>query len=315
MKRNMPKIVLGGGFLALTSLICIIIAFVLIEYNFLSRENAGLYPRNAQLPLENCVGGEDATRTFPIKGKRASEIAILTYHRIVKEKHIGKEHIIDGKVNPMVVAKEEFEKQMAYLKENDFVTLTLPELYLFLNGELDIPKKSVVLTFDDGYKDNFIEAYPILKKHDFLATNFVITGAVTKRSHLFKPRELQYLSAKEIENACDVFGFQSHTYNYHKREDNDVGEEVSFLISRSEDKIRNDLQKSITNLNGEQLGFAYPYGEYAPSTINILKDLGFKMAVTTEDRAASPNDHIYEIPRFNVLAETDFKTFKEYVNR
>ena len=52
---------------------------------------------------------------------------------------------------------------------------------------MDIPEKSVLLTFDDGYKDNFVEAYPLLKKHDFSAVNFVITGAVTKRSQPIYP--------------------------------------------------------------------------------------------------------------------------------
>ena len=154
----------------------------------------------------------------------------------------------------------------------------------------------------------------LLKKHGFSAVNFVITGAVTKRVQPFTPKHVQYFSIKELTKACDVFDYQSHTYNYHRRENNIQKIEVSYLNSRTDEEVTEDIKNSIHNLNGENLAFAYPYGEYSPSTINIVKDLGFKMAFTTEDRAASPDDHLYELPRFNILAATSFETFKEYVN-
>ncbi len=315
MKNHYPKIAIASGFFTLLGALIFITIFIITDYNLLSKEHAGLFPQSHQFPLNHCeVGSQKVVRSLSIEGKQATTVPVLTYHRIVKEANISKQHYINGELNPMVVTKEEFTKQMNYLKSNDFVTLTLPELHLFLLGEIDIPDKSVLLTFDDGYKDNFVEAYPLLKKHGFLAVNFVITGAVTKRVQPFTPKHVQYFSIKELTKACDVFDYQSHTYNYHRRENNVQKIEVSYLNSRTDEEVTEDIKNSIHNLNGENLAFAYPYGEYSPSTIKIVKDLGFKMAFTTEDRAASPDDHLFELPRFNILAATSFETFKEYVN-
>ncbi|WP_210469347.1 polysaccharide deacetylase family protein [Sporosarcina sp. 6E9] len=310
------RITFVSGLFTLFGALIFITIFIIKDYYLLSKEHAGLFPTSHQFPLNNCeAGSQKKERAFSIEGKPASTVPVLTYHRIVKGSNISKQHYIDGVLNPKVVTKEEFTKQMNYLKENNFVTINLSELYLFLIGELDIPDKSVLLTFDDGYKDNIIEAYPLLKKYDFEAVNFVITGAVTKRVQPFTPKHVQYFSIKELSKACDVFDYQSHTYNYHRREKIVQNIEVSYLNSRTDKEVMTDIESSIHNLNGENLAFAYPYGEYAPSTISIVKELGFKMAFTTEDRAASPDDHLYELPRFNILAGTTFDTFVEYVHK
>ena len=64
------------------------------------------------------------------------------------------------------MTKEQFTKQMEYLHEEGYTTLTLPEFQAYMEEEIDVPKKSVLITFDDGFKDNYINAYPILKKYD-----------------------------------------------------------------------------------------------------------------------------------------------------
>lgn len=314
MRKLPTKVLIATGFFTLLGTLCFVIVFVIMDQNLLSKELSGLYPSQTQFPLQDCEISRKSPRNFSGFEDKASSIPILTYHRIVKKEHIRKQHYIDGEMNPMVVSKEEFEKQMRYLKDNNFVTLTMSELFLFLTNELEIPENSVVLTFDDGYKDNYIEAYPLLKEHDFLATNFVITGAITKSVQKFTPKHVQYFSIKELNEACDVFDYQSHTYNYHRREDVTESEDIAYLNSKSDDDVRTDIAISIHNLNGENLAFAYPYGEYSPSTITILKDLGVKMAFTTVDRAATRDDHLYEIPRFNILAATKFEQFVEYVN-
>ena len=77
-------------------------------------------------------------------------------------------------LNPMIIPTDKFSEQMKFLKENNYTTFTLDEVYNFFAGTIQVPKKSVVITFDDGYVDNYINAYPILKKYKFNATIFLI---------------------------------------------------------------------------------------------------------------------------------------------
>ena len=314
MKRYYGKIVLASGFLLLLTLIFSTLVFVLIDYKLLSKESVNVFPAKHRFALNSCQKGSDiAVRSFSFVEKATQSIPILTYHRIVKKENIHKRHIIDKEINRMIVLKEDFEEQMAYLHEQGYVTLTMSELYSFFMDDIDIPEKSVVLTFDDGYKDNFVEAYPILKRYDFNEVNFIITGAITKRSQVFDAKHVQYFSVNEMNRACDVFEYHSHTYNFHQKEETTHNSEASYLITKSNDEISKDIVTSVYQLGGENLAFAYPYGEYSPSTIDNLRKIGFIMAFTTEKREATRKDHLYEIPRFSILSSTTFEEFVDYV--
>ncbi|EDL64925.1 polysaccharide deacetylase family protein [Bacillus sp. SG-1] len=320
MKNTFGKTAFALGFLALLSVIGIGFSMTIDEYSLLAEEHDGLFPAEEQVDMGACKkGSETEVRNFVIDGKPADAIPILTYHRIISQEDINDTHSINGKINSMIVFTEEFEKQMNYLYENGYVTLTMKELYAYLNEDIEIPDKSVVLTFDDGFKDNYEEAFPILEKYGFKATNFIVTGAITNKRYSFSPELAQYFSMKEMEKACDVFDFQSHTYSYHKRDEekpvNEWGTHPAFLTSKSHEEVYNDIKTSIHNLNGENLGFAYPYGEYTPDTIRILKNLGFKMAFTVENEVATRDHHIYEIPRFQIYHNVGLDTFIERVQQ
>lgn len=298
------------GFLVLLTLMISGLSFVVDEYDILAVEHQGLYPADQSFHLDACT--KESTIKKPPK-EAAAKVPVLSYHHIVSREDLSESHYIKGKLNPMVVLKEDFEKQMAYLKEKGYTSLTLSELYDFLARKKDVPAKSVVITFDDGYKDNYVEAYPILKKYNFTAVSFIITGYVTSKLHPYVPEEIQYLSLHEIERGCDVFDYQSHTYNLHQREKNRFNQDASFLLTKEADQIEKDLRTSIRQLEGRKKAFAYPYGEYSPNTINSLINLGFRMAFTVEKKAAERGDRIYEIPRLPVVAETTMEEFIEYV--
>ncbi|MGD6969106.1 polysaccharide deacetylase family protein [Rossellomorea vietnamensis] len=320
MRNTFGKTAFAVGFFTLLSIIAVGFSLTIEEYSLLAEEHDGVFPAEEKVEMEACVrGSEMEVREFAVDGKGADSVPILTYHRILSQEDMEKVHYINGEVNSMIVYTEEFAKHMEYLHENGYETLTLKELYAFLNGEIDVPDKSVVLTFDDGFKDNYEEAYPIMKKYGFKATNFIVTGAITNKRYSFSPKLSQYLSKKEMEKSCDVFDYQSHTYNYHKRDGNkpvdEWGNHPSYLVAKSQDDIHNDLKTSIHNLNGENLGFAYPYGEYSPDTISVLKKLGFKMAFTVVDEAATRDHHLYEIPRYQIYHDVDLETFKYYVEQ
>ncbi|MGX1262779.1 peptidoglycan/xylan/chitin deacetylase (PgdA/CDA1 family) [Rossellomorea marisflavi] len=301
----MMKSLFASGFLALLFSIFAGIFLYLTELRL--PEPVTTASADSNIRIDACA---KEPRTFTGSTRNDGTVPILTYHRIVEENDLSSKHMIDGKVNQMIVTKEEFEKQIAFLKEEGFTSLTLPELHEFLVNKQEIPKKSVVITFDDGYKDNVVEAYPVLKKSGFQATSFLIAGMITAEDRPFTPEFVQYANMGELASACSVFSYYSHTFDFHHRKGSTTKDEKSFLITEDAGAIRKDLAKSIGVLKGESLAFAYPYGEYSPKSIRILKDLGIAMAFTTEERDASQANHLYELPRHSVFHDTTMTRFQ-----
>ena len=98
--------------------------------------------------------GNDSTKSNLIYNSQS--IPVLYYHSIAYE---------EG--NELRIPKEKFRQQMQYLKDNGYTTLSLDEFYNFLTENTPIPNKSVIITFDDGYRNNYKNAFPILKELGF----------------------------------------------------------------------------------------------------------------------------------------------------
>jgi peptidoglycan/xylan/chitin deacetylase (PgdA/CDA1 family) len=105
-----------------------------------------------------------------MKGK----VVILMYHRVVSEKELGRYYIQPG----MYVKNSVFEMQMAFLKEHFEIVSFSEVLQLWQDNNLDKSKRYCVITFDDGWLDNYLYAYPILKKYNIPATIFLPTSYI-----------------------------------------------------------------------------------------------------------------------------------------
>ncbi len=109
------------------------------------------------LKIQQAVSGKGSSKLIPV----------LMYHSIDYEKN-----------NELRIPKDKFREQMQYLKDNGFHPITLDELYSNIVFNTTLQDKPIVLTFDDGYSDNYTNAYPVLKEFGFKATVFVITGCI-----------------------------------------------------------------------------------------------------------------------------------------
>ena len=107
--------------------------------------------------------------------ENGTKVVVLNYHKI------------DRMNISLSVLPEDFEAQMRYLSENNYHTITPDELYESLSGNLELPENPVLITFDDGYADNYRNAYPILKKYGFKATIFVISSFLGSEEHTSEP--------------------------------------------------------------------------------------------------------------------------------
>ena len=176
--------------------------------------------------------------------------------------------------------------QLQWFWENGYVTLTMDELYEWLNGNIEIPAKCVLLTSDDG-QDNFFELMqPELHKYGFVATSFVITAW---------RKNLDYkLTLPNVE-------LHSHTDNMHKGnvEKGGVPTNRGMMQGVSVEYGVKDLKKSSKKLAGSKY-FAYPYGTYGGNSKEILKQAGFRLAFTTTSGYVRRGDDPLQLKRRRV---------------
>lgn len=144
-------------------------------------------PSTETISSEDLINFDDVSKV---------SIPVLMYHSINNKS-----------TNNNILPVNQFEEEMKWLKDNKFYTLSMSELINVFNTSKNIPKKAVVLTFDDGYLDFYSNAYPILKKYNFKATNFVITGTIDKISTVLTSAMLTELEENNIE-------IQSHTVKH-----------------------------------------------------------------------------------------------------
>jgi len=215
---------------------------------------------------------EEETKRFIATYGPCRNIPILMYH------HIGED------TNWLFVKKETFTSQMDYLVQKGYQTVTLIDLVASLQSGQSLPSKPVVLTFDDGYRDFYQNAYPILKTHNFKATLFVISQHVGGSEYVTW-EQLREMIGSGLVTVGD------HTLSHPS------------LPILSEERLKDEVI-SAKNILEAQLGttinvFSYPYGGSNGEVEKILKESGFIAAVTTK-RGLSCAKLPYELPRIRI---------------
>jgi peptidoglycan/xylan/chitin deacetylase (PgdA/CDA1 family) len=196
---------------------------------------------------------------------------------------------------------------MKYLKDNGYETITLNELDRYLAKKLNLPAKTVAITFDDGLKSNYIYAYPKLEEYGFKATEFVISNRIKDIPTPFDPNTLQFISSGEIEEMKDIFKFENHTHAMHGTTNG-----VPLLIASSKDEIVADLKTNSSILSSKYL--AYPFGAFDSETIQASKEAGVSMAFTTVNGNATIGSDLYQLNRRIVTPSTTMETFASWVS-
>ena len=222
--------------------------------------------------------------------ENAKSIPVLLYHFFHNHNNF------EDMVTVISIRIDKFENQMKYLKDNDFMTLKLKDLELYLKGKVQIKENSVVITIDDGNSSVFDLAYPIIEKYGVNATVFAITS----------------WNENILDKQNEYVEIHSHTHGMHVTGKCAGGQGGLFKCVDYDEGLA-DLKKSREILNGSTY-LAYPFGEYTDLSIQLLKDAGFTMAFTTEWRNAKVGDDLYEVPRIYIYNEYSLDTFKRIVN-
>ena len=196
-------------------------------------------------------------------------IPILTYHRFA------------GNCNsPMCMPIRTFELQMKYLKENGYHVITPQELIAFLEYRQGLPKKSVLITMDDGYRSAYNIAYPILKKYGFTATLFIYTNFVGVSRMAITWDQLKEMKA-------NGFTIGSHTIYHSDLTRPKERETRSEFMARINGELYGSKKIIDQKLGQDTYLLAYPFGNYDQRSITIAREAGYKMAVSVK-RGSNP---------------------------
>jgi len=200
-------------------------------------------------------------------------------------------HSVNPEASPknlLAVSTATFERQMQFLKNNHYNVLPLESVATLVKERKKIPPGTIAITFDDGYKDNYIYAFPILKKYNLPATLFIITGEVGRADRL---------SWDEIKIMRDsgIITFGSHA----------LGPEPLINI-KSEQEIKKQIFHSKKILE-EELGskvnaFSYPEGRFNNKIKQLVMDAGYKLAVATNPGKKFSSNDIFALKRLRISA-------------
>jgi len=188
------------------------------------------------------------------------KVPVLMFHHIESEAEAKLNHQTGLAVSP-----EFFAKDMEYLKIHGYTTIFPKDLINFFDKEESLPKKSVMITLDDAYKDNYTNAYPILKQYGFKATIFTPTGLVQN------PDYLSWQQIKEMNDSGLIY-FANHTWSHHSS--------AGSLELQDKEISLADKQLAERGQNSDKV-FAYPYGNTSTDAEKILTKYDYKLAFTT----------------------------------
>ena len=214
-------------------------------------------------------------------------VPVLMYHHLDED---------ESKSSSVTVTPEKFKKDMEAIKNAGYQTVLIRDLIDYVYQGKQLPEKSIVITFDDGYESNYTYAYPILKELGMKGVISVIGVSVGKdrykdTGHAIIPH-FDYEQAKEMVTS-DVMEIQSHSFSFHDHEPYEIKETYREGVlpkegEREETYIRifkEDYLKSKSEIElyvGNQVtAYFYPFGKYTVLTEALLRELGNLVSVTT----------------------------------
>lgn len=210
------------------------------------------------------------------------KVPILMYHYVSKPPEGADKYRLSLSVHP-----ETFRQQMQFLAEDGYSPVTLNDLSLAIVNKHELPPKPIIITLDDGYRDNYENAFPVLRELGFTATIFVATDFIDRGD----PNYLTWDMVKEMAAAGIRFEPHSKTHPDLTEHDRDF---ILYQIKGSGETLE-------AHLGYRSRYFAYPSGRYNDEAIQVLSDLDYWGAVTTESGIWHGFDDRYVWTRVRVI--------------
>jgi peptidoglycan/xylan/chitin deacetylase (PgdA/CDA1 family) len=206
-------------------------------------------------------------------------VPIIMYHRIDE----------NSAVSTLSVSPESFEAQMRFLKNQHYNVVGLEDLVGMVKKN-SFPPKTIAITFDDGYEDNYLKAYPVLKELGLQATIFIIPAMVGTDGYLTWDQVLEM-----SESGIIIIGSHSFTHPW--------------LTNQPDQKLDSEIidsKRAIESHLGKDIGaFCYPLGRFNENVREKVINAGYKIAVATNPGKKYPKHDLYAMKRIKIARSSD----------
>ena len=209
--------------------------------------------------------------------KHAGGVPVLNYHQIN-----------DRDENSLTIHTDQFEAEMKYLADNGYHAITPAEMLEAWDEGKELPEKPVIITFDDGYADNYKNAYPVLKKYNLKGTIFVISDYLGTY-----PNYLTWAMAQEMHNS-GIIDIESHTLSHAQLDQLPSRADVDKQLKESKQAIDWHLKKDVRFI-------AYPCGAFNEEIEESSLAAGYKGAFTVHYGLAEPDQNRLQLDRVPVF--------------
>lgn len=204
-------------------------------------------------------------------------------------------HSINPAQNPyirkLIVSPESFQRQMRFLKDNHYNVISLEALADLIKQKKKIPPRTLAITFDDGFKDNYIYAFPVLKKYNLPAAVFLIVNEIER------PYRLNWDEIREMQDS-GLITFGSHCLGPEPLVNIKAGENLKKEIFDSKKILEERLAKEVN-------AFSYPEGRFNNQIRQLVIGAGYKLAVATSPGKKFSHNDIFALKRVRISPSAD----------
>ena len=222
---------------------------------------------------------------FFAKENESATVVILMYHSLLKD---------PARHGKYVVSPDLFESDLKYLKEHGYSFVGIQELIDFVYSGAPLPKKSIVITFDDGYYNNYLYAYPLLEKYDAKMVISVI-GKYTDLYDGEKPNAYYSHVTWDMINEMLASGrveIGNHTYSMHTNGERRGSKKIK---GETDEHYSNILTEDIGKLQAEMFEhtgtypsvYTYPFGAISNASFGIIADMGFLASLSCAEKPST----------------------------
>lgn len=250
-----------------------------------------------------------------IQSQKGTFVPIIMYHSILKD---------ESRQGDYILSPIELEKDIIYLLDKGYTPIICEDLVSYVYSDKELPKKPIILTFDDGSLNNMTYVLPLLNKYNIKAV-FSVVGEFcdNEEKRIDKNINYSYMTWEDTKNAylTGKVEIACHSYNFHSigerrgvlRKDNESYSEYRSVFLADTLKYINTIKKKSEIV---PVTYAYPYGFSTEENTPLIKACGFKVSLDTEEKPnyiKKDKDSLFNLHRYNRQSAIDTESFMSKV--